>query len=88
MSTPARPPTPPEAAFLDARGLRCPLPVIQLARLAGTLPPGSVVQVLADDPAARHDIPAWGRLKGHLVELTDAREHTVFRVTLGHPNAS
>lgn len=50
---------------LDCRGLRCPAPVIRLARLAATLPPDSVVEVACDDPAALTDVPAWCRLRGH-----------------------
>jgi TusA-related sulfurtransferase len=49
---------------LDCRGLRCPAPVIRLARLAATLPPGTVVEVAADDPAALTDVPAWCRMRG------------------------
>jgi tRNA 2-thiouridine synthesizing protein A len=49
---------------LDCIGQRCPLPVIALARRLPTLPPGAVVQVLADDPAAANDIPAWCRMRG------------------------
>ncbi len=51
------------AAVLDERGRRCPLPVVALMRACATHP-GQVVAVLADDPAAEHDIPAWCRLKG------------------------
>lgn len=77
-----------EPVELDARGLLCPQPVIRLARASRGLPPGSVLQVLADDPAARYDIPAWCRLKGHSVELTEGIGHAVFRVVLGQPNSS
>jgi tRNA 2-thiouridine synthesizing protein A len=49
---------------LDCRGQRCPLPVIELARRLPDLPVGAVLRVLADDPAAAGDIPAWCRLKG------------------------
>lgn len=48
---------------LDERGRRCPQPVIALMR-AATRSPGHTVIVLADDPAAEYDIPAWCRLKG------------------------
>ena len=54
-----------ERSELDCRGLRCPAPVIRLARLAVTLPAGSVVEVACDDPAALTDVPAWCRLRGH-----------------------
>ncbi|MCK9793319.1 sulfurtransferase TusA family protein [Isoptericola sp. 4D.3] len=50
---------------VDARGLRCPLPVIRLAAAARDLAPGALVTVLSTDPAARHDVPAWARMRGH-----------------------
>ncbi|MDO3704533.1 sulfurtransferase TusA family protein [Micromonospora sp. C28SCA-DRY-2] len=49
---------------LDCRGQRCPLPVIAVARRLPELPVGTVVRVLADDPAAAVDIPAWCRMRG------------------------
>ncbi|TQS44633.1 sulfurtransferase TusA family protein [Cryptosporangium phraense] len=45
--------------------MRCPLPVIELARRIADVPAGGVVRVLADDPAARVDIPAWCRMRHH-----------------------
>ncbi|OJF10267.1 sulfurtransferase TusA family protein [Couchioplanes caeruleus] len=49
---------------VDSRGRRCPLPIIDLARRMPSVPVGAVVRVLADDPAAANDIPAWCRMKG------------------------
>lgn len=49
---------------LDCRGMRCPRPVIELARRIGEIPVGATVTVVADDPAAAPDIPAWCRLRG------------------------
>jgi TusA-related sulfurtransferase len=37
--------------------------VIELARRIGDVEPGAVIGVLADDPAARVDIPAWCRMR-------------------------
>ena len=51
--------------ILDCRSMRCPRPVIELARKIGDVPTGGVVAVLADDPAAATDVPAWCRLRGH-----------------------
>jgi len=51
------------ALVLDCLGQRCPLPVIELARRIGEVEPGAIVRVLADDPAARVDIPAWCRMR-------------------------
>ncbi|MFE5340746.1 sulfurtransferase TusA family protein [Isoptericola sp. NPDC056578] len=54
-----------DAVVVDARGLRCPLPVIRLAAAARDLPAGTLVTVLSTDPAARLDVPAWARMRGH-----------------------
>ena len=76
-----------EEPVVDARGLRCPAPVIALARVARALPPGSVVTVWWTDPAARHDIPAWARMRGHEVlgtaPLADTPEAHVTEIRLG-----
>jgi tRNA 2-thiouridine synthesizing protein A len=48
---------------LDCRGQRCPLPIIALAKRLPTVPVGAVIRVLADDPAAASDVPAWCRMK-------------------------
>jgi tRNA 2-thiouridine synthesizing protein A len=48
---------------LDCLGQRCPLPVIALARRLPQVEVGAVVRVLADDPAAANDIPAWCRMR-------------------------
>lgn len=50
---------------LDARGRRCPVPVIELARHIGDVAVGETLTVLADDAAAEVDIPAWCRMRGH-----------------------
>jgi TusA-related sulfurtransferase len=50
---------------VDARGQRCPLPIIALARQIGAVPIGATITVEADDPAARPDIQAWCRMRGH-----------------------
>ncbi|MGW1843276.1 aminotransferase class V-fold PLP-dependent enzyme [Streptomyces sp. NPDC001966] len=44
---------------VDALGKRCPIPVIELAKVIGDVPVGGTVTVLSDDEAARLDIPAW-----------------------------
>lgn len=72
---------------IDARGQKCPMPVIRLARRARLLGPGDRVAVLADDPAARHDIPAWARLKGHSVTATDHGAHTAYDIVIGDPTS-
>jgi tRNA 2-thiouridine synthesizing protein A len=60
---------------IDARGTLCPVPVIELAKAVRGRAAGDLVVVLADDPAAATDIPAWCRMRGHdLVEVSAAED--------------
>ncbi|MDQ1536276.1 MAG: tRNA 2-thiouridine synthesizing protein [Actinomycetota bacterium] len=64
---------------MDARGLRCPLPVIRLGEAARDALAGTVIVVLATDPAARHDIPAWCRMRDHeLRELAEVGDDPAY----------
>lgn len=65
---------------LDARGQRCPLPVIALARAIREVPIGTELMVLADDPAAEHDIPAWCRMRGHLLVSAAEGQYLIRRL--------
>ncbi|MFJ4683259.1 cysteine desulfurase/sulfurtransferase TusA family protein [Streptomyces sp. NPDC088789] len=53
-----------DTLVVDALGKLCPLPVIELAKVIGEVPVGGTVRVLADDEAARLDIPAWCEMRG------------------------
>ncbi|MEG3626298.1 cysteine desulfurase/sulfurtransferase TusA family protein [Streptomyces poriticola] len=53
-----------DVLVVDALGKLCPLPVIELAKVIGEVPVGGRVRVLADDEAARLDIPAWCAMRG------------------------
>ena len=48
---------------LDCRDRVCPMPVLELARAITEVAVGDVIAVLATDPAAAVDIPAWCRMK-------------------------
>ncbi|WP_101786083.1 sulfurtransferase TusA family protein [Nonomuraea indica] len=49
---------------LDGGDRRCVQLLIELSRLVADLPPGSVVHLIATDPAAPLDLPAWCHLTG------------------------
>lgn len=51
--------------MVDAVGRPCPVPVILLAQAAAQRRCADVLGVLADDPAAVTDVPAWARMRGH-----------------------
>jgi tRNA 2-thiouridine synthesizing protein A len=57
---------------IDALGRKCPIPIIMLAERIREVPVGHVVAVLADDPAAESDVPAWCMLKSQeFLAVTD-----------------
>jgi len=73
----------PGSQTIDARGLRCPLPVLQAEKIIDVLPPGAVLVVLADDPVARIDIPLLCRRRGcdcHIVPDGDAISFTITKL--------
>jgi tRNA 2-thiouridine synthesizing protein A len=51
------------AATVDCRGMPCPRPIIELARHLADVAVGEVLGIAADDAAARHDVPAWCRMR-------------------------
>ena len=58
--------------LLDARGLKCPLPVLRARKTMQGLAPGAVLQVLATDPGSVRDFQAFCQATGHaLVEQSE-----------------
>ncbi len=66
---------------LDVRGLRCPLPVLKANKALRGMPPGAELTVLATDPAAEADFPAFASETGHAL-LSATREGDDFRFVL------
>lgn len=59
---------------VDARGLKCPLPVLKLRKRLEALPPGARLRLIADDPVAAIDVPHFCREAGHVLEETAEAE--------------
>ena len=59
---------------LDVSGFQCPLPVLKAARALKSMPCGSVLRLIATDPAAMIDVPHFCKEQGHelLGSETDA----------------
>jgi len=66
-----------EIVVLDARGLRCPLPVIRAEKQALRLKKGEGFALLATDPMANIDIPLFCQQNGFMVSCT--KDQGVFR---------
>lgn len=69
-----------EPDLIDARGLKCPLPVLRMEKRLASLPSGAALTVLATDPMAKVDIPLYCRQNGH--ECTLAIEDEVLRFSI------
>ncbi|WP_235680139.1 DsrE/DsrF/DrsH-like family protein [Paenibacillus albicereus] len=61
---PARAGLPQPDATLDACGLSCPGPLIEVKRRMDSLEPGQVLRVQATDPGFGEDVGAWARMYG------------------------
>jgi tRNA 2-thiouridine synthesizing protein A len=54
---------------LDAKGLKCPMPIVKTAQAIKTIDAGELLEVLATDPGSVADFAAWSRSTGNeLVE--------------------
>jgi tRNA 2-thiouridine synthesizing protein A len=50
---------------VDARGLKCPLPLVKAKLALEVLATGDKIRVLATDPEAPIDLAAWAADAGH-----------------------
>ncbi len=65
---------------LDCTGMRCPRPIIEIARRIGTVPVRGLVELLADDPATTPDLAAWCRMRGQELVSSAAPRFVVRRL--------
>jgi TusA-related sulfurtransferase len=56
---------------IDARGLRCPLPIIELGKAIALVQSGEEIHLLSDDPATEPDLRAWARMTGNTISKID-----------------
>lgn len=73
----------PEPFVIDARGLKCPLPVLKAERALEGLAPGARIEVLATDPVARIDLPLMCRKGGHAYTMSEDEGVMRFAITKG-----
>lgn len=53
---------------IDARGHRCPTPTLKLGRALRDAAPGDQLELIADDPMARIDVPHFLTQSGHVLD--------------------
>jgi len=66
---------------LDTRGRYCPFPIIETEAAMRSLAAGEILEVLADDPGVKLDLPAWCRSQRQRL-LSMEEEGRVIRVRI------
>ena len=54
--------------LLDARGLNCPMPLVNARREIGKLQPGQVLKIVATDRGSVADFQGWAKVAKNLSE--------------------
>ena len=70
-----------DSVLLDARGLKCPMPIVRTAQQIKTLASGQLLEVLATDPGAVADFAAWSRSTGNAI-VESGVDNGVYRFVL------
>jgi tRNA 2-thiouridine synthesizing protein A len=74
--------------IFDARGLKCPLPVLKARRLIREMEPGAVLEVQATDPGAPADFEHFCQTTGHrLISVETIDAAIIIRLEVATPPA-
>ena len=77
----------PSSMHIDARGLKCPRPIVELAKAKRQGSPGDEVEIVADDLAFESDVAAWCETTGSdLLTLEHGDACLIARIRFGGPN--
>jgi tRNA 2-thiouridine synthesizing protein A len=63
---------------LDAKGLKCPMPVVKTSKEIKNIEVGDVLEILATDPGSMADITAWTKSTGNEL-LKAVKDEGVFK---------
>ena len=63
---------------LDAKGLKCPLPVLRARKAMKDVPAGGVLEVEATDPSSVQDFQAFCETTGHEL-LSQSQDAGIYR---------
>lgn len=72
-----------EPDLIDARGLKCPLPVLKLEKKLDGLAKGRTVTLLATDDMAAIDVPLYCRQRGHACVASKEGDVLRFEILVG-----
>jgi len=66
-----------DKVIIDAKGLKCPMPVIKLQQQVRLSRPGNFVTICCTDSGAEKDIGSWCRVNKHSVIEVIATDYGV-----------
>ena len=68
----------------DAKGLRCPLPILKLSKFFKEMTRGEIMEITADDKAFEPDVKAWCKKTGNaIIEIKKEGGNTVAFIRKG-----
>ena len=74
---------------LDVKKSLCPIPVIRTQNRIKEMAVGEELEVIATDPGALEDIPAWCRINGHEVVETSQKDGEIrIRIRAGEESVA
>jgi tRNA 2-thiouridine synthesizing protein A len=63
---------------VDARGLKCPLPILRAKKALADMESGQILKVLATDPGSQRDFAAFSRQTGNEIVESSTTPDKVF----------
>jgi TusA-related sulfurtransferase len=67
----------PETITIDAKGMKCPRPIVELAKAKRLHPPGTHIHIEADDLAFESDVKAWCDTTGNTLDALERDNNLV-----------
>jgi tRNA 2-thiouridine synthesizing protein A len=67
---------------LDLRGYVCPYPQLATLKELRNSPPGTIIEVITDNPPSCENVPSVARREGHEVLSVEEVERGVWRIVI------
>jgi tRNA 2-thiouridine synthesizing protein A len=67
---------------LDLRGYVCPYPQLATLKELRNSPPGTIIEVITDNPPSCENVPSVARREGHEVLRVEEVERGVWRIVI------
>ncbi|HED65463.1 MAG TPA: sulfurtransferase TusA family protein [Planctomycetes bacterium] len=65
---------------LDCKHLKCPMPIVEMAKAVKGMKGGEMLRVESTDPAFEMDVKAWAEMTGHELVSFEPGEVKVARI--------